>query len=109
MDIEDLKDQVAHARTFDALIGNLNRKDWDKLFVPGEHRIAIVDHEKAFVTSPEVPNLPDPCRPLDPEFVHALKSLDEKELKSEIGKFLSNPQITALLARRDRILESCTQ
>jgi hypothetical protein len=43
--LEELKEQVIRARVFDGLIGNLGRTDLDKLFVPAEGRVALVDQD----------------------------------------------------------------
>ncbi len=42
---------------------------------------------------------------LDNEFAEALKGLELEEMKSAMGKLLNGPEIKALLARRDRIIE----
>ena len=96
---------------FDALIADQRRKDYDELLVPAEGRIALVDHEGAFSTNTEVDPqfLPSPCAAVTPSLEHALASLERNELQSDLGEYLSEAQINALLVRRDKILELCLQ
>jgi hypothetical protein len=107
LDPSELKKQVAKAWVFDALVDIRDRKDYNKLLLPSEGRPRIVDHERAFSTSTEIKAfLPNPCV-LSPGLDHALRSLNPRDLESNLGEYLSEVQIKALLLRRDKILESC--
>lgn len=65
LSVQELKEQVVRARVFDGLIGNLGRTDVDKLFIPAEGRVALVDQDEAFGLSTDLdPALLNPCRPL---------------------------------------------
>ena len=102
----ELHEQVVEARIFDALIGNDQRRDHESLFMPSEGRIALVGHDRAFPSSGEV--IPEtPCSPMPPDLVSGLMMLDREELRTHLGKHLSNRQIDALLQRRDRVLAVC--
>jgi hypothetical protein len=106
--VEELKEQVIRARVFDGLIGNQEREDDDKLFVPAEGHVCLVDHERAFPLSTEVdPDLLSPCRPMPADLQNALVMLDTDALHSTVGDYLTKGQIEAVLKRRDRVLELC--
>jgi hypothetical protein len=108
VDADDLKEQVIRARAFEALIGNRERQDYARLFIPAEGRLALVDHERAFIPSPEIPaEILDGCGPMPPDMEVVLKSLDKEELEKGLGDYLSDAQIEALLERRDKVLEVC--
>lgn len=105
---EGLFDTWERMRVFDALIGNPDRKDSDILHLPRKKVILLVDHSKAFSPTPELdPFLLGSCE-LDGEMERALRSLDVKELKKELGQLLSRKQIDAVLKRRDLLLEACS-
>jgi len=93
---------------FDALIGNAGRKDTDILHLTQQGRIFLVDHSKAFSTTAELEPFLDevPCR-LEPELERAMRSLNFKDLRRQLGRYLSRKQITSLLERRDLLLERC--
>lgn len=106
--IDELEDQVIRARVFDALIGNLNRRDNDKLFIPGEGRVALVDHVRCFTPTTEIhPFLLENCTPMPADLENELRSLDQEELQTNVGGYLTPAQIDSVLARRDRIVEAC--
>ena len=97
---------MIEARVFDALIGNPGRSAHERLFIPSEGRIALVDHERAFPTTGEITPT-KPCNPMPPDLVSGLIMLEREELRANLGDYLSREQIDAMLQRRDRILESC--
>ena len=106
LDLKELMGQAAKVRTFDALIGNPGREDEDRLWIPRDRKVALVDHERAFANKTEV-NAPLPCEYLDPDFRLAIQSLQVEELHAGLSKYLSEEQMGALLARRDGILDRC--
>jgi hypothetical protein len=107
--LEELREQVIRARVFDGLIGNLGRTDVDKLFVPAEGRVALVDQDEAFGLSIDLdPALLIPCRPIPADLRVYLMMLNAEELQSTLGDYLNDAQIEALLQRRDRVLELCS-
>jgi hypothetical protein len=106
--LEELREQVVRARVLDGLIGNLGRTDVDKLFVPAEGRVALVDQDEAFGLSLDLdPALLDPCRPIPADLRVYLMMLNAEELRSAVGDLLNDAQIDAILKRRDRVLELC--
>jgi hypothetical protein len=109
VDQNELRSQVTEALVFDALIGNRDRQDYDKLFDAGKSRVALVDHERAFSlsTNIDVESLLNSCDAVDGSLEHGLISLDREELESNLGEYLSGAQIDAILTRRDKLLEMC--
>jgi hypothetical protein len=106
--LDELKEQVVRARVFDGLIGNLGRTDVDKLFIPAEGRVALVDQDEAFGLSPEVDaELMNPCRPMPADLRIYLMELNAEDLQEDLGELLNPAQIDAVLTRRDRVLELC--
>jgi hypothetical protein len=106
--VEELRQQVIRARVFDGLIGNLGRRDADKLFVPAEGRVVLVDHDGAFGLSSDLdPALLDPCRPIPADLQDYLRMLNADRLREKLGDSLDDAQIDAILKRRDRVLGVC--
>jgi hypothetical protein len=106
LDLKELMGQAAKVRAFDALIGNPGREDEDRLWIPRDRKVALVDHERAFIVNREV-DTSLLCEYLDPDFRLALQSLQVDDLRAGLSKYLSEDQISTLLARRDRILDRC--
>jgi len=108
LDRDELEQQVVEARVFNALIGGSVREDFQRLVIPAEGRIALVDHDRAFPPSIEVDAaLVDGCRPLPADLAVNLEALEREELSVSFSELLTSAEINALLTRRDRILEAC--
>jgi hypothetical protein len=106
--LDELEEQVIRARVLDGLMGNLGRSDVDKLFIPAEGRVALVDQDEAFGLSTELDAaLMDPCRPLPADLRIYLMELSADNLKDDLGNYLNSAQIDAILKRRDEVLELC--
>jgi len=110
LSLAELKDQVYRTRMFDALIGKRKRDDEDKLLLPSEGRILLVDHEEAFPVTTAIDFMvPVACNILDSDLKLSLETLNRTELEAELGPYLSGQQIEALLERRDKIFDRCKQ
>ena len=96
--------QLGKARVFDALIGNDARKPADILALVREGTVLLIDHSKAFSTSPDLPDGLGGLPPLPASLTKALAGLDRKAVSAELGELISAAQIEALLTRRDKIL-----
>jgi hypothetical protein len=125
--LSGLEPQIGRAGLFTALvgIGRRERHEAAKMVLPMERRIMLADNTKAFPTTTEVDEmLADEyvtwdregevkrfqwpvCPYLDASLSARLSSLSLKELRSNVGRYLSKAQMEALLTRRDRILETC--
>jgi hypothetical protein len=109
LDPAQLREQAMRGRIFDALISVEQRKDEGILLIPEEGSVFLVDHDRSFPVSTEISShLVDPCGPMDAELELALRSLDLDEILAELAGFLSKTQAEALLTRRDKILETCS-
>ncbi len=110
LNLNELKEQVYRARLFDALIGKRKRDDEDKLLVPIEGRVLLVDHEEAFPEGSAIDFMvPVACNVLEADLELSLETLDRTELEAELGLYLNSQQIGAILERRDKIFEQCQQ
>lgn len=106
--LEGLDDEIMEARIFNALIAAQERADAGKMVVPKEGRLILADNTKAFPVSVEIEDLlPEGCA-IAPDFELEMRSLDQSGLEEELGAYLSDAQIEAMLGRRDRILEECS-
>lgn len=102
---------LARMRVFDLLIGNGEREDSDILYVPAARKIMIVDHSAAFgveVVLDEDGSGSAGCI-LDRDAHRALLALDRDVLATHLGAWIPDDAIDALLARRDRLVESCAR
>jgi hypothetical protein len=111
-----LEAEVRRALVFSALVGSRERVDAAKMLLPAQRRVMMGDSTLGFPLTTEVEDIlartfeefvPGPCRPMDPALEVALAGLDREGLVSELGGYLSEAQIDALLGRRDRILDLC--
>ncbi|HUV12339.1 MAG TPA: hypothetical protein VMY18_01785, partial [Acidobacteriota bacterium] len=110
LNLDKLREQVYRTRLFDALIGKRNRDDEDKLLLPTEGRILLVDHEEAFPIMTAIDFMvPVACKILDADLELSLETLNRTELEAELGPYLSGQQIEAILERRDKIFDQCAQ
>jgi hypothetical protein len=116
--LEGLRPEINRARIYSALLGATDRADAGKMVLPHERRVMIADNTQAFSRSPEIvflpvpdeakPFVPDPCDPMGEAMEHALTTLDGETAGKLLGKLVTKQQIDALLQRRDRLLELCT-
>jgi hypothetical protein len=110
LNLEDLREQVYRARLFDAIIGKPHRDDEDKLLMPVEGRVLLVDHEEAFPVDSSIDFMvPVACNVLHGDIELSLETLDHQKLELELGSYLDGQQIATLLERRDKIFERCKQ
>jgi len=118
---EEYLDQVTQVRIFWALIDMREGAEGGRMLLPEEKRIMAADNTKAFSLSHDIrENLlhPEKWWPakyaslprfrLNPAFDLALRLLEFDELKTLLGKHLTDDQIKALLKRRDRLLKLCS-
>jgi hypothetical protein len=104
-DTELVAKQLDQGAVFDALIGNFAREPDDFLRPMNRDGILLIDHSKAFSTSPELPWGEDISVSIDPQLLSDLRSLDHEFLNELLGDLISDRQIEAMLQRRDGILD----
>ncbi|HET7218410.1 MAG TPA: hypothetical protein VFJ02_10190 [Vicinamibacterales bacterium] len=89
--------ELARMKMFDDLIGNSDRNKGN-LLVDAEWHLFLIDHSRAFVTEPK---LPQELQTIDKRLWERMLALDEPTIKTEMGRWLDSRQIQALLRRRD--------
>jgi hypothetical protein len=95
--------QMQMMRLFDELIANIDRNLGNMIYTT-DWRLWPIDHTRAFRRSTTLkhPNYVQRC---DRAVYERLLALDRDTLKSELGRYLDDGQIRALLARRDLIVK----
>ena len=102
----DLSDQLELVYAFDALILNDDRRSTTLWYDTTDWRPLLVDHSRSFRNRAGVPSyLRDRQLTLTGELRRRLQELDVTQLRRELGRWLTDDQIAALLRRRDRLLE----
>ncbi len=93
-------------RIFDALILNTDRNLSNQLITAGDWKLHLIDHSRSFRLSH---SLPDRFQTVPVKLSRALlarlEALDEERLRQLFQGVIGKRNITALLARRDKILE----
>jgi hypothetical protein len=95
-------EQVRLMRLFDQLIENTDR-NMGNMLITKTWRLWAIDHTRAFRRSPKPPALATLTH-VDRTVLERLKALELDELRREVGRYVSPPEIRALLARRDAIV-----
>jgi hypothetical protein len=90
-------------RVFDELIQNRDRNAGNLLWTK-DWTMWMIDHTRAFRTDPELrsPQLLERC---ERELFAGLRGLTREELTKAVGDNLMQPEVDAVLARRDRIVK----
>jgi len=89
-------------RLFDQLIANVDRH-LNNLLVTKEFQVRLIDHSRSFRLNRELKNPAELTR-FSRSLLDGLKKLEEKDLRSKVGRYLTVPQIQRMLQRRDAIL-----
>lgn len=95
-------EQVWLLRVFDQLIDNGDRNPGN-LLIGNNWRLWGIDHTRAFRHS-RAPRDRANLRGVDREVLRRLSALDFATLKREVGRYIGDADIRALLARRDGIV-----
>jgi hypothetical protein len=98
-DREAWNDQVIRMKMFDNLICNRDR-NVGNLLVDASWTFYLIDHNRAFITSRDLPvRMSRICRELWDRMV----ALDEPTLRRALDPYLTPKEIRAILERRDRM------
>src|SRR4029450_4233270 len=89
-------------RIFDQLIYNVDR-NMGNLLIGSTWRVWAIDHTRAFRSQTSLKSAANITR-CDRQVLERLKLLNRETLKREIGDYVTDYQITGLLARRDAIV-----
>ncbi len=104
-DREAWNDQVIRMKMFDNLICNRDR-NVGNLLVDASWTFYLIDHNRAFITSRDLPvRMSRICRELWDRMV----ALDEPMLKNALGRYLTPKEIRAILERRDRMARTIAE
>jgi hypothetical protein len=95
--------QTVMMRLFDQLIANVDRNMGNIVYTK-DWRLWAIDHTRAFRKNTEL-KTPAHVTRCDRAVFERLKTLDQPTLKREVGKWLDDGQIKAILARRDEIVK----
>lgn len=96
------REQSDRMKVFDELIGNKDRNSGN-ILITRDWRLVMIDHTRAFTWSEELLH-PDRMQFCDRRLFAALKGLDRKSLKKELGPSIKSFQVDALMKRRDKIV-----
>jgi hypothetical protein len=99
---ERWNEQMQLIRVFDQLIYNTDR-NLGNLLIGRDWRVWAIDHTRAFRRI-EVLRSPENLTRCDRQVLERLKQLDRAALKAQLGDYLSDWDINALLARRNLIV-----
>ena len=95
--------QMHAMRVFDELIANTDRNQGN-LLIDRHWRVWLIDHTRAFRTTRTLREPRQIVRCARPLF-EGLKALTLPQLVAHLGPYLSQTQMTALLARRDLLVQ----
>src|SRR3990172_7214418 len=95
---------MSRMKTFDNLISNWARSDGD-FMVDSEWNVLLIDHSQAFLSTIELSANPDQVPAIfDKRLMERLRSLQSDMLSMRFGRLLLDPQVRAILGRRDALL-----
>jgi hypothetical protein len=95
-------EQMQLVRMFDQLIYNVDR-NMGNLLIGSTWRVWAIDHTRAFRSQTSLKSGANITR-CDRQVLERLKLLNKETLKREIGDYVTDYQISGLLARRDTIV-----
>jgi len=95
--------QVLKMRLFDVLICNTDRNP-SNFLVTKAFELRLIDHSRAF-RSREALDRPERLTRFSQSLLDGLRRLTQGDLKARAGRYLTDPQIAALMQRRDAILD----
>jgi len=99
--------QVSRMRLFDQFIANVDRNAGNLLYDDDWH-LFLIDHSRAFVERKDLRGTTPPNR-VDRAYWEKLEALNAEQLQTALGQWLSKGEITAMLARRDKMREEITK
>jgi len=94
--------QQADMRVFDALIANSDRNTGNSL-IDGDWNLWMIDHTRGF-QRPRGSLRMDHLTRVSAHLLEALRTLDGKQLRARLTRYLEGPQIASLLARQQDLV-----
>jgi hypothetical protein len=102
-DAEAFARQMETCKVFDELIINIDR-NLGNLLVTHDWKVILIDHTRSFTPYHNIRNTENLTR-CSRHLFEALKRLTGPTVAEAVGKYLTPPEVRALLARRDKIVE----
>jgi len=102
-DAEDFARQRAVGAVFDELIINIDRNQ-SNLLITKTWKVALIDHTRSFVPYHGIRN-PAKLTRCSRGLLTGMKGLTAAALAQAEGPYLTNAEVTAAIARRDRIVD----
>jgi hypothetical protein len=102
-DVDAWNRQMDTIRIFDQLIYNMDRSQ-ENLLIGDDWRAYMIDHTRAFRKWPQLRN-PAAVTRCNPDLLRALKNLRRSEVARDLGPYLTDEEIDALMTRRDLIVQ----
>lgn len=97
------RDEMDTVRTFDQLIYNMDRS-WENLLIDTRWNAWMIDHTRAFRRWPTLRN-EAMITQANPELVHSIESLTRAAVERELKPYVTDDEISGMMARRDRIVQ----
>ncbi len=98
--------RVSRMRLFDQLVANIDRNAGNLLYDDDGH-LFLIDHSRAFTERTDIKNLAVPAR-IDRALWNRIEALTLDQMQVALGEWLSDKELRAVLARRDRIRDQIT-
>jgi hypothetical protein len=95
--------QMDSIRVFDQLIYNMDRSQ-ENLLIGTDWKAYMIDHTRAFRKWPKLRN-PAAITKCAPDLLRSLKSLTRDAAARDLGAYLNDEEIDALMTRRDLIID----
>jgi hypothetical protein len=102
-DIEDWNDQMHQARVFTQLIYNTD-PNLGNFLITTDFRVRMVDFTRAFRTDKRLQE-PELIQRIDRRVYNGLLALTPETLARETKDYLTGPEMRAVIARRDRLVD----
>jgi hypothetical protein len=101
-DAERFEQQRAVGRVFDELILNIDR-NLGNLLITNSWQVVLIDHTRSFTPYHNIRNKENLTR-CSRALLAQMSALTEAAIAKQVGTSLTRAEITAVLARRDRIV-----
>ncbi len=95
--------QMWDMRVFDNLINNIDRNQTN-ILINNNWRLILIDHTLSFAQDHSLPH-PEQVTRCSRGLWHALRDLDEKDVRERLTPYLTAAEIDALFVRRERLVQ----
>ena len=102
-DLARWNDQMHQARVFNQLIYNTDA-NLGNFLITTDWQLWMIDFTRSFRTYQQLPE-PELIERIDRRFYRGLRALDRKILRGETRGYLTGPEVSAVIARRGKLLD----